>query len=136
MDETPVDDPAVISQPDLRHRVIGSASADATWPTSVTRLSQIPPARPTFGSMEPTAITVISQLITDARTRFGANEIEAVAVDAATLDEAMGYVLSAGGDVSMDTCTVDGVEVRELPHDADTPLAYVRGEAEPRALSD
>jgi hypothetical protein len=85
--------------------------------------------------MEPTAITVVSQLITDARSRFGAHDVEAVAVDGDVLDETMEHVMSAGGAVTTDTCTVDGVEVRELPPGADTPLAYVRGETEPRPLT-
>ncbi|MBW3665465.1 MAG: hypothetical protein KY469_20410 [Actinobacteria bacterium] len=87
-----------------------------------------------FAAMEPTAMTLVSQLITHARTRFGAHEIEAVAVDASLLDEAMDHVLAAGGEVFTETCIVDGVEVRELPPGEDTPLAYVRGEAEPRPL--
>jgi hypothetical protein len=82
--------------------------------------------------VEPTAITIVSQLITAARTRFGAHEVEAVAVDASLLDDTMEHVLSAGGQVTTETCTVDGVEVRELPPGADTPLAYVRGEREPQ----
>lgn len=84
--------------------------------------------------MEPTAITIVSQLITDARTRFGADAVEAVAVEVALLDEAMEHVLAAGGDVTTQTCIVDGVEVRELPPGEDAPLAYVRGEPRPRRL--
>ncbi|MDX1619847.1 MAG: hypothetical protein R3320_02575 [Nitriliruptorales bacterium] len=84
--------------------------------------------------MQPTAITLVSQLITDARTRFGAREVEAIAVEGSLLDETMDHVLLAGGDVSTDTCIVDGVEVRELPLGEDTPLAYVRGEPEPQPL--
>ena len=86
--------------------------------------------------MEPTAVTVVSQLITDARTRFGAHEVEAVAVDGELLDETMSHVLTMGGDVSTDTCIVDGVEVRELPPEQDTPLAYVRGEDDPQPLGE
>jgi hypothetical protein len=85
--------------------------------------------------MDATSLTVVSQLINDARTRFGAHEVEAIAVDGALLDETMDHVLSAGGAVTTESCTVDGVEVRELPPGHDTPLAYVRGDAEPRALA-
>lgn len=84
--------------------------------------------------MEPTAMTLVSQLITDARTRFGAQEIDAVAVHRSLLDETMDHVLAAGGDVFTETCTVDGVDVCELPPGQDTPLAYVKGEAEPQPL--
>lgn len=79
-------------------------------------------------------MTVVSQLITGARTRFGADEVEAVAVHASLLEQTMDEVLSAGGEVSTESCTVDGVEVRELPPGQSTPHAYVRGEAEPRPL--
>ncbi|MEX0868307.1 MAG: hypothetical protein WD011_01410 [Nitriliruptoraceae bacterium] len=86
--------------------------------------------------MEPTAITLVSQLITDARTRFGAHEVEALAVSAQMLDETMDHVLSIGGRVTTDTCFVDGVEVRELPPGVEAPLAYVRGDAAPRTLDE
>lgn len=86
--------------------------------------------------MEPTALTLVSRLITDARTRFGAHDVEAIAVAGSLLDEVMDHVLMAGGDVSMETCTVDGVEVRELPPGQDTPLAWVKGEPDPMPLSD
>ena len=80
-------------------------------------------------------MTLVSQLITDARTRFGAHDVEAVAVDGSLLDETMDFVLSTGGEVSLDTCTVDGVEVRKLPPGQDVPLAYIKGEADPRPLA-
>ena len=86
--------------------------------------------------MEPTEITIVSQLITDARTRFGAHDVEAVAVSDDLLDATMDHVLSLGGQVTMDACVVDGVEVRELPEGHDTPLAYVKGDSEPRPLVD
>jgi hypothetical protein len=85
--------------------------------------------------MQPTAMTIVSQLITDARTRFGATNVEAVAVEGPLLDETMEHVLAAGGDVSVDACMVDGVEVRELPDGETTPLAYVVGADEPRPLT-
>lgn len=80
-------------------------------------------------------MTVVSQLITDARTRFGAARVEAVAVEGSLLDETMDHVLAAGGTVSIDTCVVDGVEVRELPEGQTTPLAYVEGSDEPQPLA-
>lgn len=88
----------------------------------------------TVQAMEPTAITVVSQLITDARTRFGAHDVEAIAVTPDLLDRTMDHVLSLGGTVAMDRCVVDGIEVRELPADQTTPLAFVRGESDPRPL--
>ena len=80
-------------------------------------------------------MTVVSQLITAARTRFGANEVEAIAVDGSLLDEAMDHVLAVGGDVSLDSCVVDGVEVRELPEGETAPVAYVAGSDEPQPIS-
>lgn len=81
-------------------------------------------------------MTLVSRLITDARTRFGAHEVEAIGVNGDLLDETMDHVLSAGGDVSLDACVVDGVEVRELPPGQDTPVAYVKGQTEPQPLTD
>jgi hypothetical protein len=86
--------------------------------------------------MEPTAMTLVSQLITRARTRFGAHAVEALAVDGSLLDKTMEHVLAAGGDVDLDACTVDGVQVRELPPGEDAPLAYLKGKATPRTLDD
>lgn len=80
-------------------------------------------------------MTVVSQLITAARTRFGATKVEAIAVDGSLLDEAMDHVLAVGGDVSLETCIVDGVEVRELPEGETTPLAYVEGTDEPQPVT-
>lgn len=84
--------------------------------------------------MDPTALTVVSQLITDARTRFGASNVEALAIDGSLLDETMSHVLAVGGEVSADTCVVDGVEVRELPAGETTPVAYLEGSDEPQPL--
>lgn len=85
--------------------------------------------------MQPTAMTLVSQLITDARARFGASDVEAIAVEGVLLDETMDHVLAAGGAVSVDACVVDGVEVRELPEGETTPLAYVRGRSDPEPLT-
>lgn len=85
--------------------------------------------------MEPTAITVVSRLITDARTRFGASNVEAVAVAGSLVDETMAHVLEAGGEVSMDASVVDGVEVRALPEGQTTPLAYLVDSDEPKPLT-
>lgn len=84
--------------------------------------------------MDPTAITLVSQLITDARSRFGVDAVEAVAVERSVLDETMGHVLELGGNVSLDTCVVDGVTVRELPTGTQTPLVFLRGADEPEPL--
>lgn len=81
-------------------------------------------------------MTVVSQLITAARTRYGATEVEAIAVDGSLLDEAMDHVLAVGGEVSLDGCVVDGVEVRELPKGETTPVAYVEGSDEPQPISE
>lgn len=84
--------------------------------------------------MEPTAITVVSQLITDARTRWGADAVTRLDVPGEVLDEAMDHVLHLGGHVDAEGCVVEGVEVRELPADVGAPRAWVRGDASPRDL--
>lgn len=86
--------------------------------------------------MEPTSITVVSQLITDARSRWGAHAIRRIDVPGDLLDETMDHVLHLGGRVVAEGCTVEGVEVRELPADADGPRAWVDGEDAPRSLTD
>lgn len=80
-------------------------------------------------------MTVVSQLITDARTRFGANNVEVLEIDGDLLDETMDHVLAVGGDVSIDTCTVDGVLVRERAADTDVPIVYLTGSSDPRPLT-
>lgn len=85
--------------------------------------------------MEATAITIVSHLITDARSRWGAHAITRLDVRQAVLDEAMDHVLELGGRVTIDSCTVEGVEVHALPDGEDVPRAWVRGEAEPRPLT-
>ena len=76
--------------------------------------------------MDATALTIVSQLITDARSRFGAANVVALEVDGALLDDAMDHVLAIGGEVSLDQCVVDGVIVRERPPDAQTPMVELR----------
>jgi len=113
-----------------------AGSRDTAHHSSQTRpVTRPAKAAVTFSTMEPTAITLVSQLITDARTRFGAHDVEALAVNGDLLDQTMDHVLSTGGHVSMDSCVVDGVEVRELPSGQEFPLAYIKGEAEPRPLT-
>lgn len=55
-------------------------------------------------------ITVVSQLITEARMRFG--DLEALEVPAELWEPAMDEVADAGGEVGVDYCQVDGVAVR------------------------
>ncbi len=85
--------------------------------------------------VDATAITLVSQLITDARSRWGADRIDRVDVPADVLDEAMDHVLHLGGTVVADGCTVEDVAIRELPADADGPRAWVTGEDQPRPLT-
>jgi hypothetical protein len=85
--------------------------------------------------MDATALTVVSQLITDARSRFGTANVEAVAVDRSLFDETMEQVLALGGDVSLDVCVVDGITVRELREGGETPLVYLKDADEPQPLS-
>lgn len=79
-------------------------------------------------------MTLVSQLITDARTRFGADNVEAVAVEPSLLDQTMEHVVALGGDVSPDVCVVDGVAVRELEPGATTPMVHLRDTDEPQPL--
>lgn len=85
--------------------------------------------------MEATAMTVVSQLITDARSRFGASNVETLEVDRALLDETMDHVLALGGEVSLDACVVEGVTVRELPAGKGTPRVHLRDAREPTVLT-
>lgn len=84
--------------------------------------------------MEPTAMTIVSQLVTDARTRHGASAVRRLDVAPELLDEAMDHVLSLGGTVGLEYCVVEGVEIRQLPDDAEVPRAWLHGEDAPRPL--
>lgn len=84
--------------------------------------------------MEATGLTVVSQLITDARARFGAHEVRVLEVDGDLLDEVMDHVLALGGNVGLDNAVVEGIVVRELPEDRDVAQVYLHGEDEPRPL--
>lgn len=75
--------------------------------------------------MDATSLTVVSQLITDARSRWGAHEVAIVEIDGELLDETMGHVLDVGGKVTMDGCIVDDVLVRERPANAEHPVVYL-----------
>lgn len=55
-------------------------------------------------------ITIVTQLITEARMRFG--ELDALEVPAELWEQAMDEVADAGGEVGIDYCRVDGVAVR------------------------
>lgn len=80
-------------------------------------------------------MTIVSQLITDARSRFGAANVAVLEVDPGLLDETMDHVVAIGGEVSLDGCVVDGVLVRERPSDADVPLVYLHGTTAPLRLT-
>lgn len=79
-------------------------------------------------------MTIVSQLVTDARTRHGADAVRQLDVSADLLDQAMDQVLELGGSVGLDHCVVDGVEIRELPEDAAVPRAWLYDEDTPRPL--
>lgn len=79
-------------------------------------------------------MTIVSQLVTDARTRHGASAVRRLDVAPQLLDQAMDHVLALGGTVGLDHCVVEGVEIRQLPDDADVPRAWLHGEDEPRPL--
>ncbi len=80
-------------------------------------------------------MTVVGHLITDARTRFGTDRVLALEVEASVLDDAMDHVLSLGGQVGLDTCVVDGVELRELPEGHAIARVHVDGLDEPQPLT-
>ncbi len=80
-------------------------------------------------------MTVVSQLITDARSRFGAHEVRVLEVSGDLLDEVMDHVLRLGGSVDLDSAVVEGIEVRELPAGHATPRVHLHGEDEPRPLA-
>lgn len=82
------------------------------------------------------AITVITQLINDARSRWGASSVVAVEVNTELFDEGLEAVTAAGGPVGFDHFVVDGATVRPLPASAgEGPRAYVVGEDDPRPLT-
>jgi hypothetical protein len=84
--------------------------------------------------MDATSMTVVSQLITDARSRFGAHDVRVLELNGDLLDQVMDNVLALGGTVGLDSAIVEGIEVRELPTDRTVPQVYVRDETEPRPL--
>lgn len=79
-------------------------------------------------------MTIVSQLVTDARTRHGASAVRRLDVAPELLDRAMDHVLALGGPVGLDHCVVEGVEIRQLPDDASVPQAWLHGEDQPRPL--
>lgn len=79
-------------------------------------------------------MTIVSQLVTDARTRHGAEAVRQLDVSGELLDQAMDQVLDIGGAVGLDHCVVDGVEIRELPEDEAVPRAWLHGEDAPHRL--
>ncbi|MBY5161718.1 hypothetical protein [Salsipaludibacter albus] len=85
--------------------------------------------------MEPTALTIVSQLIVDAQTRHGAAAVRRLDVDPDLLDSSMDQVLELGGAVGLDWCRVDGVEVHGLPDDVDLARAWLHGDDEPHPLT-
>ena len=80
-------------------------------------------------------MTIVSQLITDARSRFGAHEVRVIEVAGDLLDSVMDQVLALGGQVGLDSCVVEGVEVRELPEDRKLARVLVRGDDDFRELT-
>ena len=79
-------------------------------------------------------MTIVSQLVTDARTRHGAHAVRRLDVAPELLDGAMDHVLALGGDVGLEHCVVEGVEIHELPEGAEVPQVWLHGEDTPRPL--
>ncbi len=84
--------------------------------------------------MEPTALTIVSQLIVDAQTRHGAAALRRLDVAPDLLDESMDQVLALGGRVGLDWCVVDGVEVGGLPAGEELAVAWLRDDDDPHPL--
>ena len=80
-------------------------------------------------------MTIVSQLITDARSRHGAFSVRVLEIEGGMLDEVMDHVLALGGQVGLDSCVVEGIEVRELPADVTVPRVLLDGESEPPPLT-
>jgi hypothetical protein len=76
-------------------------------------------------------ITVVSQLINDARLQHG--DVEILEVPSALWEPAMDEVAEAGGEVGLDYCVVDGVQVRQGDAD-DRARAHIADEPTPRDL--
>jgi len=85
--------------------------------------------------MDATGMTVVSQLITDARSRHGAFSVRVLEVEGSLLDTVMDHVLALGGEVGLDSCVVEGVTVRELPPEHTTPRVLLEGEDDLQPLS-
>lgn len=79
-------------------------------------------------------MTIISQLITDARSRFGAFSVLEMEVSASMLDNLMDQVIALGGQVSLDSCIVEGLTVRELPEEGMIPRVLLVDETVHRDL--
>lgn len=71
---------------------------------------------------------------TDARSRSGTTNVEAVTVERSLLNATMEEVLALGGAVALDVCVVDGIAVRELRKGEETPLVYLKDTDEPQPL--
>lgn len=80
------------------------------------------------------ATTLVTQLINEARTRFG--DVYAVALPRATWEEIMDEVAASGGEVGFDYCVVDGVRVRGDLADDDRRGAVYRTETDQPAYLD
>lgn len=84
--------------------------------------------------MDATSLTIVSQLITDARQRFGAHNVARLGIEGDLLDETMAHVLMVGGEVTDDGCVVDGVLVHERPASAEHPVVQLHDRDEPQVL--
>lgn len=89
----------------------------------------------TLATMEPTALTIVSQLIVDAQTRHGAAAVRRLDVDPSLLDDSMDAVLALGGQVGLEWCVVDRVEIRGLPDDNSLVQVWLHDDDEPHPLT-
>lgn len=80
-------------------------------------------------------MTIVSQLITDARSRHGAFAVRVLEVEGGLLDSVMDHVLALGGQVGLESAVVEGVEIRELPSDEPYPRVYLVDDDDPHPLT-
>jgi hypothetical protein len=80
-----------------------------------------------------TAITAVSQLVTEGTLRYGA--LTAVELPADLWEQVMEEVAAAGGQVGFEHCVVDGVAVRPLPDGEDAVVFVVAGTGRRETMS-
>jgi hypothetical protein len=83
--------------------------------------------------MESTATTLVTALINEGRQQHG--RIDRLAVPQDLFDQVLDEVVSAGGEVGFESCTVDGVTVTAGATADGTPLVTPAGHDAPVPLT-